>query len=210
MLGLEIRYGVVGLPFNLQMWGLQVLLFHFIWIAWVFTRAEYLQGWCLALPLKWWNSVNNLLSFQLMDNVKSLWSSCWNCRYSNLLFVSDYLNSCWLQSNATQLPYGFRLLRWIWTTASFREWDQCGLYVCSSESCILQAFHEGKCIGTIVCKMGQHRNTFRGYIAMLVVVKQHRGKGIGKHINIPNHQHIWVLHLLHVRYWLELGELSSE
>lgn len=40
------------------------------------------------------------------------------------------------------------------------------------------AFHEGKCIGTIVCKMGQHRNTFRGYIAMLVVVKQHRGKGI--------------------------------
>lgn len=40
------------------------------------------------------------------------------------------------------------------------------------------AFHEGKCIGTVVCKMGQHRNTFRGYIAMLVVVKQHRGKGI--------------------------------
>ncbi|KAG0564361.1 hypothetical protein M758_8G100100 [Ceratodon purpureus] len=40
------------------------------------------------------------------------------------------------------------------------------------------AFHEGKCIGTIVCKMGQHRNTFRGYIAMLVVVKQHRGRGI--------------------------------
>lgn len=40
------------------------------------------------------------------------------------------------------------------------------------------ALHEGKCIGTIVCKMEQHRNTFRGYIAMLVVVKQHRGKGV--------------------------------
>ncbi|KAF6169707.1 hypothetical protein GIB67_004099 [Kingdonia uniflora] len=42
------------------------------------------------------------------------------------------------------------------------------------------AFHKGKCIATIVCKMGEHRNTFRGYIAMLVVVKAYRGKGIGK------------------------------
>jgi len=28
--------------------------------------------------------------------------------------------------------------------------------------------------------MGQHRNTFRGYIAMLVVIKPYRGKGIGQ------------------------------
>ncbi|KAI3984474.1 hypothetical protein MKX01_000137 [Papaver californicum] len=40
------------------------------------------------------------------------------------------------------------------------------------------AFHKGNCIGTVVCKMGEHRNTFRGYIAMLVVIKSYRGKGI--------------------------------
>ncbi|XP_062151735.1 N-alpha-acetyltransferase MAK3 [Alnus glutinosa] len=40
------------------------------------------------------------------------------------------------------------------------------------------AFHKGKCVGTVVCKMGQHRNTFRGYIAMLVVIKPYRGRGI--------------------------------
>jgi peptide alpha-N-acetyltransferase len=40
------------------------------------------------------------------------------------------------------------------------------------------AFDGDKCVGTIVCKMGQHRNTFRGYIAMLVVIKPYRGKGI--------------------------------
>ncbi|KAG2411403.1 hypothetical protein I3760_Q001100 [Carya illinoinensis] len=40
------------------------------------------------------------------------------------------------------------------------------------------AFHQGKCVGTVVCKMGQHRNTFRGYIAMLVVIKPYRSRGI--------------------------------
>ncbi|KAJ1685596.1 hypothetical protein LUZ63_016986 [Rhynchospora breviuscula] len=40
------------------------------------------------------------------------------------------------------------------------------------------AFHKGKCVGTVVCKMGEHRSTFRGYIAMLVVLKPYRGKGI--------------------------------
>lgn len=34
-------------------------------------------------------------------------------------------------------------------------------------------------MGTVVCKMGEHRDTFRGYIAMLVVIKPYRGKGIG-------------------------------
>ncbi|KAI5427985.1 N-alpha-acetyltransferase mak3, variant 3 [Lathyrus oleraceus] len=42
------------------------------------------------------------------------------------------------------------------------------------------AFHKGRCVGTVVCKMGEHRNTFRGYIAMLVVIKPYRGRGIGK------------------------------
>jgi len=43
-----------------------------------------------------------------------------------------------------------------------------------------QAFHKGKCVGTVVCKMGDHRNsTFRGYIAMLVVIKPYRGRDIG-------------------------------
>lgn len=40
------------------------------------------------------------------------------------------------------------------------------------------AFHKGKCIGTVVSKMGEHRNTFRGYIAMLVVLSPYRHKGI--------------------------------
>ncbi|CAM6102544.1 unnamed protein product [Calypogeia fissa] len=40
------------------------------------------------------------------------------------------------------------------------------------------AFDGDECVGTIVCKMGQHRSTFRGYIAMLVVIKPYRGKGI--------------------------------
>ncbi|OAY72497.1 N-alpha-acetyltransferase MAK3 [Ananas comosus] len=40
------------------------------------------------------------------------------------------------------------------------------------------AFHKGKCVGTVVCKMGDHRGTFRGYIAMLVVIKSYRGRGI--------------------------------
>ncbi|RDX67993.1 N-alpha-acetyltransferase MAK3, partial [Mucuna pruriens] len=40
------------------------------------------------------------------------------------------------------------------------------------------AFHKGKCVGTVVCKMGEHRNTYRGYIAMLVVIKPYRGRGI--------------------------------
>ncbi|XP_061358791.1 N-alpha-acetyltransferase MAK3-like [Gastrolobium bilobum] len=40
------------------------------------------------------------------------------------------------------------------------------------------AFHKGKYVGTVVCKIGEHRNTFRGYIAMLVVIKPYRGRGI--------------------------------
>ncbi|AQK57711.1 Putative acyl-CoA N-acyltransferase (NAT) family protein [Zea mays] len=38
---------------------------------------------------------------------------------------------------------------------------------------------DGKCVGTVVCKMGEHRGAFRGYIAMLVVLKPYRGRGIG-------------------------------
>ncbi|KAF8652193.1 hypothetical protein HU200_062925 [Digitaria exilis] len=46
--------------------------------------------------------------------------------------------------------------------------------------CACQAFDakDGKCVGTVVCKMGEHRGTFRGYIAMLVVLKPYRGRGI--------------------------------
>ncbi|KAL3631014.1 N-alpha-acetyltransferase mak3 [Castilleja foliolosa] len=40
------------------------------------------------------------------------------------------------------------------------------------------AFHKGKCVGTVVCKMGDHRHTFRGYIAMLVVLSPYRGRDI--------------------------------
>ncbi|KAM3407861.1 hypothetical protein ACQJBY_001287 [Aegilops geniculata] len=38
--------------------------------------------------------------------------------------------------------------------------------------------NDGKCVGTVVCKMGEHRGAFRGYIAMLVVLKPYRGRGI--------------------------------
>lgn len=58
---------------------------------------------------------------------------------------------------------------------NFTSWQTFSLLMFPS-----QAFHDGKCIGVIVGKMGQHRNTFRGYIAMLVVVNQYRGKGIGE------------------------------
>ncbi|URE44889.1 FR47-like protein [Musa troglodytarum] len=40
------------------------------------------------------------------------------------------------------------------------------------------AFHEEKCVGTVVCKMGHHRNTSRGYVGMLVVIEPYRGRGI--------------------------------
>jgi peptide alpha-N-acetyltransferase len=36
-----------------------------------------------------------------------------------------------------------------------------------------------ECIGTIVCKLDRHRETYRGYIAMLAVHKDHRHKGLG-------------------------------
>jgi len=41
------------------------------------------------------------------------------------------------------------------------------------------AMHNGKCAGVIVCKLERHRDYLRGYIAMLAVDKNLRGKGIG-------------------------------
>eukprot|EP00271_Cylindrocystis_brebissonii_P012864 TRINITY_DN3237_c0_g1_i4.p1 TRINITY_DN3237_c0_g1~~TRINITY_DN3237_c0_g1_i4.p1 ORF type:complete len:183 (+),score=20.57 TRINITY_DN3237_c0_g1_i4:418-966(+) len=41
------------------------------------------------------------------------------------------------------------------------------------------AWVEGRCVGTIVCRMEQHKSdVFRGYIAMLVVISSMRGRGI--------------------------------
>ncbi|PPR93796.1 hypothetical protein GOBAR_AA26878 [Gossypium barbadense] len=71
------------------------------------------------------------------------------------------------------------------------------------------AFHKGKCVGTVVCKMGEHRNTFRGYIAMLVVIKPYRGRGIATELVTRSirmmmesgceelylaHQYVYILH----------------
>lgn len=37
-----------------------------------------------------------------------------------------------------------------------------------------------KCVGAVVCKLDVHNNeTIRGYIAMLAVNSEYRGKGIG-------------------------------
>jgi peptide alpha-N-acetyltransferase len=41
------------------------------------------------------------------------------------------------------------------------------------------AMYNGKCCGVVVCKLEQHRDYFRGYIAMLAVDEVLRGKGIG-------------------------------
>ena len=41
---------------------------------------------------------------------------------------------------------------------------------------------EGRCVGAIVCKMDFDRPIPRGYIAMLVVVKEFRGQGIASHL----------------------------
>ena len=37
----------------------------------------------------------------------------------------------------------------------------------------------GKCIGTVVCKLDDHRGSFRGYVAMLVVAPEARKLGVG-------------------------------
>mmetsp|Transcript_23689 Transcript_23689/g.51723 ORF Transcript_23689/g.51723 Transcript_23689/m.51723 type:complete len:195 (-) Transcript_23689:507-1091(-) len=44
--------------------------------------------------------------------------------------------------------------------------------------CLL-VLHNGTCVGTIVCKMDRHRETFRGYIAMLVVDMPYRKHKLG-------------------------------
>eukprot|EP00850_Spirogloea_muscicola_P004393 SM000019S04937 [mRNA] locus=s19:94101:95656:+ [translate_table: standard] len=44
--------------------------------------------------------------------------------------------------------------------------------------CYLAYSKEEQCVGVVVCKMDEHRDRFRGYIAMLVVIKPFRGKGV--------------------------------
>ncbi|MEW5318701.1 MAG: hypothetical protein WDW38_009900 [Sanguina aurantia] len=43
-------------------------------------------------------------------------------------------------------------------------------------------FHNDTPFGTVVCKMDVHRDHLRGYVAMLVVDKTFRGKGIGSEL----------------------------
>lgn len=44
-----------------------------------------------------------------------------------------------------------------------------------------------KCVGTVVCKLGRHKKTMRlrGYIAMLVVHEDYRGRKIGRICRMP-------------------------
>jgi peptide alpha-N-acetyltransferase len=44
--------------------------------------------------------------------------------------------------------------------------------------CIL-AHVEGKCVGVVICKLDQHRESFRGYVGMLVVDKPYRKLRLG-------------------------------
>ena len=41
------------------------------------------------------------------------------------------------------------------------------------------AFHGETCFGVVVCKLDMHRDLIRGYLAMLVVLKEYRGLGVG-------------------------------
>ena len=42
------------------------------------------------------------------------------------------------------------------------------------------AFDNDLCFGTVVCKQDKHGEMLRGYIAMLVVMNDYRGLGVGK------------------------------
>lgn len=48
----------------------------------------------------------------------------------------------------------------------------------------IEALDESKdLIGVVICKLeSTHRNVFRGYIAMLVVLEEFRGRGIATHL----------------------------
>ena len=46
------------------------------------------------------------------------------------------------------------------------------------ELCVL-AHLRGECIGVVICKLDQHRESHRGYVGMLVVTKPHRNLKLG-------------------------------
>jgi peptide alpha-N-acetyltransferase len=46
------------------------------------------------------------------------------------------------------------------------------------ELCVL-AWLNKECIGVVICKLDQHRESFRGYVGMLVVTKPHRDLKLG-------------------------------
>ena len=47
------------------------------------------------------------------------------------------------------------------------------------------AFDEERCFATVVCKLEPHGDLLRGYLAMLVVISQYRGLGIGRLLKLP-------------------------
>jgi ribosomal protein S18 acetylase RimI-like enzyme len=50
---------------------------------------------------------------------------------------------------------------------------------------VRQAMDGDKCVGAVVCKLDMHkRRLYRGYIAMLAVDSDYRGKGIGSQLVI--------------------------
>lgn len=44
----------------------------------------------------------------------------------------------------------------------------------------LQVLDKDECVGCVVCKLETHRDMYRGYIAMLAVKKEYRGRRLGK------------------------------
>lgn len=87
--------------------------------------------------------------------------------YTYRYFINNWPDLCWLVRNDRSLQNELAPLIPLFLTpiAPFRD---------------IKALSGDKCIGAIVCKQEEHKGkSVRGYIAMLAVDSEFRGKGIG-------------------------------